>query len=106
MNEYLSPIGMVLATDKIAEIRMTAHKLLATILKRFFEAEKHKESMPLTDKLIKELIKDFRDNELRFMRRQRSDLMPFKSFRSLFKSQICCYHVYSSISKYVYTDSK
>lgn len=71
VNEYLSPIGMTLGTDKVADIRLKAHKLLATIVKHFFDAETRQgcSTMALTNSFIVDIIKGFGHSQ-RFMRRQ------------------------------------
>lgn len=81
VNEYLSPIAMTLAIDKVAEIRQITYKLMSTILSKFYWAERRRNAdennsngtnnigMPVTDTFVQDIIKGFARSQ-RWVRRQ------------------------------------
>jgi len=70
INDYLSPIAMTLAIDKISEIRQVTHRLLATILRCFYKVEAARSDMcDITDSFIQDIVKGFAKSQ-RWVRRQ------------------------------------
>jgi len=70
INEYLTPISMTLAIDKISEIRHVTHKLLATILRYFYKVESARSDIcDITDSFILDIVKGFAKSQ-RWVRRQ------------------------------------
>jgi len=70
INDYLSPIAMTLAIDRISEIRQVTHRLLATILCYFYKVEATRSDMTdITDSFIQDIVKGFARSQ-RWVRRQ------------------------------------